>query len=74
MESGGSVSNGIKPQWSLDHRLEEERRNLQSGVWWEGIQQWDGASGAWGGWTVIIKASRDEGIMLRCGGLKSIKG
>lgn len=25
LESGGSVSNGIKPQWSLNHRLEQRR-------------------------------------------------
>ena len=25
LESGGSVSNGINPQWSLNHRLEQRR-------------------------------------------------
>lgn len=48
---------------------------MRSGrFWWEVIRRWDGAPGAWGGWTALIGGQQGYRNKEEMWGLKSRKG
>lgn len=69
------MSNGIKSAARLESQIRAVEGLCGAGVfWWEVIRRWDGAPGAWGGWTALIGGQQGYRNKEEMWGLKSRKG